>query len=101
MSPRAGRDRLPYEQGPARLRAWVESVLGASVVHVSDRHGGMAPGCAAIVHTAPGDAAFVKAVGVELNPDTPTLYRNEIRALGAIGRNPLWAGPRAAYDDGA
>ncbi|MFT4081246.1 MAG: hypothetical protein QM638_01545 [Nocardioides sp.] len=40
--------------------------------------GGMSPGCAARVRGADGTRAFVKAVGADLNPDTPTLFRREI-----------------------
>ncbi|WP_170284723.1 phosphotransferase [Kribbella amoyensis] len=50
--------------------------------------------------TASGRRAFVKGVGPELNPDTPTLFRREIAAMQAI--SPLPQVPRLyeVYDDG-
>ena len=61
----------------------------------------MSPGCATRVVTEDGGRAFVKAVGAELNPDSPSLFRREIEALGLIGGDPLWASLLASYDDGS
>ncbi len=49
-------------------------------------------GCATRLGLADGRRLFVKAVGPELNPDTPTLFRREAYALGLLGHHPLWAG---------
>jgi hypothetical protein len=92
--------RLAYEQAPARVRAWVERSLGASVVSASTQQGGFSPGVAARLVTASGRRAFVKAVGPELNPGTPDLIRNEITAMQAIGPLPQTAGLYGVYDDG-
>jgi hypothetical protein len=62
--------------------------------------GGFSPGCATRVVAADGTRAFVKAVGAELNLDTPTLFRREIEVLELIGADPLWAALHASYDDG-
>ncbi len=43
---------------------------------------------------------LVKAVGAGLNPDSPTLFRREVLALGLLGSHPLWADLLASYDDG-
>jgi hypothetical protein len=59
----------------------------------------MSPGCATRVVGADGTRAFVKAVGAELNPDSPVLFRREIQVLRLIGEDPLWAGLRSAYED--
>lgn len=92
--------RAAYPSIPASVRHWVDESLGSRVVESSEQVGGMSPGCATRVVCADGRRAFVKAVGTELNPDTPTLFRREITALRTIGGNPLWASLEAAYDDG-
>jgi aminoglycoside phosphotransferase (APT) family kinase protein len=66
-----------------------------------EQTGGMSPGCATRLVTADGTRAFVKAVGAELNPDSPSLFRREVEALGLIGDDPLWADLVASYDDGS
>jgi hypothetical protein len=70
------------------------------VVSWDDQVGGMSPGCATRLVAADGARAFVKAVGSELNPDSPVLFRREIEMLSLIGDDPLWASLRAVYDDG-
>jgi aminoglycoside phosphotransferase (APT) family kinase protein len=90
---------MPYADVPAHLRSWVDEALGSPVVSWSDQVGGMSPGCATRLVAADGTRAFVKAVGAELNPDAPTLFRREIEVLGLIGSDPLWAALIASYDD--
>ncbi|HET6626184.1 MAG TPA: aminoglycoside phosphotransferase family protein, partial [Nocardioidaceae bacterium] len=60
---------------PDRVRSWVDRALGSPVTGMSEQTGGMSPGCATRVVTASGARAFVKAVGPELNPRTPDLFR--------------------------
>jgi hypothetical protein len=98
-TPRAVGVRMPYADVPAHVRDWVDEALGSPVTSWSDQVGGMSPGCATRLVAANGTRAFVKAVGAELNPDTPTLFRREIEVLGLIGTDPLWAGLLASYDD--
>jgi hypothetical protein len=97
-SPRAVGVRMPYPEVPSRVRDWVDEALGSPVATWSDQVGGMSPGCATRVLAADGTRAFVKAVGAELNPDSPTLFRREIETLTLIGDDPLWASLRASYD---
>jgi hypothetical protein len=78
----------------------VETTLGAPVETAIEQSGGMSPGCATRLACADGTRAFVKAVGVELNPLTPNLFRREILALGLLGSHPLWPSLLATYDDG-
>lgn len=99
-APRAVGVRLPYGAVPAAVRAWVEAELGSPVVTTAEQVGGMSPGCATRLTCADGTRAFVKAVGSELNPDTPGLFRREIGVLGHIGEHELWARLLASYDDG-
>jgi hypothetical protein len=100
VTPRAVGVRAPYDAVPDRVRAWVDDALGSPVVSWADQVGGMSPGCATRVAGADGSRAFVKAVGPELNPDTPTLLRRESLALSLLGRHPRWAALQASYDDG-
>jgi hypothetical protein len=99
-TPRAAGVRLPYDDVPDRVRAWVDEALGSPVVATAEQVGGMSPGCATRVRCADGTRAFVKAVGADLNPDTPGLFRREAAVLQGLGGHDLWAGFLAAYDDG-
>ena len=45
----------------------------------------MSPGCATRLVCADGTRAFVKAVGAELNPNTPELFRREIDRADHLG----------------
>jgi aminoglycoside phosphotransferase len=92
--------RLPFEEVPAQVRAWVERVLGSVVVSAATQQGGFSPGVAARLITASGRRAFVKAVGTSLNPKTPELFRNEITAVQAIGSLPTAPVLYDVYDDG-
>jgi hypothetical protein len=98
--PRAVGVRVPYAAAPQHVRDWVEHTLGSPVVWTEEQVGGMSPGCATRLRCADGARAFVKAVGSDLNPDSPDLHRREAATLGLIGRHDLWAGLLASYDDG-
>jgi len=100
-APRAVGVRLPYDAVPASVRSWVEDRLGSPVVRTAEQVGGMSPGCATRLTCADGTRAFVKAVGAELNPDTPALFRREVGVLSHLGEHELWARLLASYDDGA
>jgi hypothetical protein len=92
--------RLPFEELPAAVRAWVERALGSVVVSAKTQQGGFSPGVAARVVTASGRRAFVKAVGTSLNPKTPELFRNEIAAMRGGGQLPQTPVLYDVYDDG-
>ncbi len=100
-APRAVGVRTPYPEIPERVRAWVSETLGSPVVSWSEQTGGMSPGCATRIVTADGGRAFVKAVGSDVNPDSPMLFRREVEALELIGADDLWATLLASYDDGS
>ncbi|HET7901913.1 MAG TPA: phosphotransferase, partial [Candidatus Nanopelagicales bacterium] len=51
--------------------------------------------------TAGGRRAFVKAVGDDVNPDTPGLFRHEAAVLGRLPDVPYRAALRGTYDDGS
>jgi serine/threonine protein kinase len=99
VTPRAVGVRAPYAAVPQRVRTWVDETLGSPVVETREQDGGMSPGCATRLTCADGSRAFIKAVGAELNPETPNLFRREITALTLLGRHPLWAGLLASYDE--
>jgi hypothetical protein len=100
-APRAVGVRLAYDAVPDAVRDWVERTLGSPVVAAAEQVGGMSPGCATRLTCADGTRAFVKAVGAELNPDTPGLFRREVGVLDHLGAHELWARLLASYDDGA
>lgn len=99
-APRATGVRISYADVPPTVARWVEETLGSAVISYADQVGGMSPGCAARLVCADGTRAFVKAVGVALNPHTPVLFRREIAVLEMIGEHPMWARLQASYDDG-
>lgn len=97
---RAYGPRLAYSALPDEVREWVDATIGSPVVGAQNQIGGFSPGVAARVRTAHGARAFVKAVGVVLNPETPALLRAEIEVLQALGPSPLRPTLLASYDDG-
>jgi hypothetical protein len=65
---------------PPHLRARVAELIGGGeVVEAVTQSGGFSPGPAVRVRTSTGHRAFVKAVSVEMNPDTPKMHRDEAR----------------------
>jgi hypothetical protein len=76
--------RMQWAALPELVRAAVEAHLGAPVVEAVTQPGGFSPGVAARLRTADGRRAFVKAVGTELNPDSPKIYRDEVRITAAL-----------------
>ncbi|QCW50597.1 hypothetical protein FE634_09550 [Nocardioides dongxiaopingii] len=98
-APRAVGRRATYAEMPAAVRAWVEDTLGSPVVETREQVGGFSPGCATRLRCADGSRAFVKAVGADLNPDSPTLFRREVLALTLLGSHPLWADLLASHDE--
>lgn len=90
--------RMQWPALPAAVREWVEREFRSAVVTADSQSGGFSPGVAARLVCADGSRAFVKAVGVELNPHTPDLLRTEARVLAALGPSPHRPALRAVYD---
>ena len=84
VAPPAVGVRLAWSSMPAGLRHAVEQQLGGRVVEAVTQPGGFSPGVAARLKTATGTRAFVKAVGPELNPESPGLHRAEARIAAAL-----------------
>ncbi len=99
VSLRAVGVRLSYDAIPSPVRYWVEETCGAPVVDAVTQPGGMSPGCAARLRFADGTRAFVKAVGADLNPQTPDLFRLEIEVLSRLPAVPWRPRLQASYDD--
>jgi hypothetical protein len=90
---------LPWASVPVAVKAWAASVGGGEPSEVRDLHGGFSPGAAARLEY-PRGAVFVKAVGEELNPESPALHRREgvvSAALPALATFPVLLD---VYDDG-
>jgi aminoglycoside phosphotransferase (APT) family kinase protein len=76
--------RIAWEQVPWPLRAAAEQRLGGAVIAARTQPGGYSPGAAARLELSTGARAFAKAVGPELNPDSPGIYRAEARIAAAL-----------------
>ncbi|HKE50498.1 MAG TPA: aminoglycoside phosphotransferase family protein [Actinomycetes bacterium] len=98
--PLAAGVRIRWTELPESVRAWVESTLGAPVDSAVNQVGGFSPGVAARLTTADGSRAFLKAVGVELNPDSVGLHRRELAAMSALPAMPQAPALVAGYDSG-
>ena len=81
--------RLEWAALPERIRAAVEAWLGSAVVSAATQASGFSPGVAARLQTADGRRVFVKAVGPEPNPTSPTIHRQEARILPCAVRSPV------------
>ena len=98
--PAAAGVRPGWGEVPGRVRAAIEAWLEDRVVAAESTAGGFSPGPAVRLRTRDGRRVFVKAVGPEPNPDSPTMHRREIeivRALPSEAPVPrlLWS-----YDEG-
>lgn len=92
--------RATWESLPVAVRAGIDDVLGSRVVAADNQSGGFSPGLAARVRCADGGRAFVKAVGMPLNPESPGLYRREIEVAAALPSGVPAPRFRGSYDDG-
>lgn len=91
---------LRFELVPATVRAWVERLAGGQLAQVRDLAGGFSPGCCTLVESEGGRRLFVKAVGTELNRESPDIHRREAAIAAALPE--LGSLPRLVdtYDDG-
>jgi Phosphotransferase enzyme family len=99
--PRAAGRRISWQQVPGHVRRAIEAALGAAVLEAHTQEGGFSPGAAARLRLANGRAAFVKALGVDLDRDSVELYRGEAATMPHLPADlPV---PRLldVYDDGA
>ncbi len=74
--------RMRWTELPQTVKEAIEQVLGSPVVAGVSQPGGFSNGVAERVHTAAGDAAFLKAISTQMNPGAAALNRTEAR-IGA------------------
>jgi hypothetical protein len=74
---------LPWAEVPAAVRAWAAGVGGGEPGSVRDASGGFSPGATAVLD-CPRGAIFVKAVGAELNAESPVFHRREAVVSAAL-----------------
>lgn len=90
---------LAWAEVPARVQAWASGLREGGITGVVDLQGGFSPGATSRLTFASGDL-FVKAVGLDLNADSPTLHRREIAISAALPEGPMFPHLIDAYDDG-
>src|SRR5579862_7782328 len=76
--------RVAWQDVPDAVRTAIERVCGAAVTEARTQPGGFSPGVAARVRCADGTRWFVKAASAGLNPDAPTLHRQEAKVLAGL-----------------
>ncbi len=92
--------RTAYAEMPPAVKEFVETALGSPVVKVTARTGGMSPAVASSLRAANGRTAFIKAIGSDVHPDTPSQFRHEVAVLRALPPVPYRASLLSVYDDG-
>ncbi len=90
---------LPWARVPVAVRAWAAGLGGGEPDAVRDLPGGFSPGATSILDW-PERAVFVKAVGPELNPDSPGMHRREAVVSAALPRSSRLPRLVDTYDDG-
>jgi Phosphotransferase enzyme family len=90
---------LPWAEVPAAVRAWAAGVGDGAPESVRDASGGFSPGATAVLD-CPRGAIFVKAVGVELNAESPVFHRREAVVSAALPPAPGFPRLLDVYDDG-
>lgn len=91
--------RIGWADLPDAVRGWVADALGSAVTEAAGQVGGFSPGAALRLRCADGTRAFVKAVGTPLNPDSPGMYRDELRLARALPPHPAVPRLLGGYDE--
>jgi Phosphotransferase enzyme family len=90
---------LPWAEVPGAVRMWAARVGGGEPASTRDLAGGFSPGATTVLE-CPRGGIFVKAVGSELNADSPVLHRREAVVSGALPLAPEFPRLLDVYDDG-
>jgi hypothetical protein len=90
---------LPWAEVPGAVRTWAAGIGGGAPVATRDLTGGFSPGATALLG-CPRRAIFVKAVGADLNPDSPDFHRREAVVSAALPSAPEFPRLLGVYDDG-
>jgi hypothetical protein len=91
--------RVEWWAVPTAVRVAFEAWAGSPVVQASSQASGFSPGVAAILQVANGQRWFVKAVGSELNADSPVFHRREARIAAALPEHVPAPRLRWSYDN--
>jgi hypothetical protein len=91
---------LPWARVPGAVKAWASSLGGGAPSEVRDLSGGFSPGAAARLE-CPRGPVFVKAVGAELNAESPLLHRREAVVSAALPASSTFPVLLDTYDDGS
>jgi aminoglycoside phosphotransferase (APT) family kinase protein len=84
VPPPARGERRAWSELPPHVLVELERLLGSAIVSAESQPSGFSPGIAARVILDDGGRAFVKAVGPEPNPDSPTFHRQELHVMSAL-----------------
>ena len=76
--------RLTWPHLPTTVREWIESRIGAAVVHAASQDSGFTPGFASVLTDDSGGKTFVKAASVQAQRPFADAYREEARKLQAL-----------------
>jgi Phosphotransferase enzyme family len=90
---------LPWAEVPGPVQTWAAGVGGGAPDAPRDMAGGFSPGATTVLD-CPRGAIFVKAVGSELNPDSPELHRREAVVSASLPATPELPQFLDVYDDG-
>jgi hypothetical protein len=97
--PLRGGVHLPWADLPAHLHRWAAEIGGGPPEDVVDLAGGFSPGATARVRFEVGPELFIKAVGTDLNPESPGLHRREARVAALLPPSAAWPRLLQVYDD--
>jgi hypothetical protein len=90
---------LPWSQVPEPVRDWAVAVGRGPILGIEDLRGGFSPGAASRLRFPDGDL-FVKAVGLEQNPESPAMHRREVEVSAALPTGSVFPRLLESYDDG-
>jgi hypothetical protein len=90
---------LPWAEVPDAVRTWAAGVGGGKPRSTRDLSGGFSPGATTVLD-CPRGPIFVKAVGAELNSESPEFHRREAVVSGSLPAAPEFPRLLDVYDDG-
>ncbi len=98
-TPFAAGVHLPWVDVPAPVQSWASALGGGPPSGVADLQGGFSPGAISRLTFGSGDL-FVKAVGLDLNPESPGMHRREAVISAQLPEFPVFPRLIDCYDDG-
>lgn len=99
-APFAAGVHLPWAQVPSGVHEWAAGVGGGPPHRAQDLAGGFSPGAIARLEFPGRPDVFCKAVGAELNPESPDMHRREGLVSSELPRSALLPRLIGTYDDG-